>query len=110
MAATDRPDDRALYRAQLAVLLERMPQVAARAMAELRPAERHLVERERALRWLLAPPLAVVRQAAGGEVRYLGRDDGVYRQVVSAYGVPGPLERWASWEQWREENPDERRD
>lgn len=87
-------DDRALYRAQLALLLDRMPRAAARAMNELRPAERHLVDVERTLCVLLAPPVRVEPLPGGAEARYLLTPAGLYRQVVSPYGIPGPLERW----------------
>lgn len=100
--------DRDLYRRQLAILLDTHPAFARAELAALPPTEQALVETEHRMRWLLAPPLLAERTADGGEVRYIGRPDGVYLLRVSPHGQPGELEPYGPWSVWKTEHPDDR--
>lgn len=97
------PQDRAVYREQLAVVANAAPHTAAPFLDSLDPVERRAVEQIREILFLLAPPLRVERTADGGEIRYLGRPDGVYTQAISPYGVPGSLDPYGPWSLWNRE-------
>jgi hypothetical protein len=99
--------DRDLYRRQLAILLDTHPAFAQAELATLSQTEQALVETEHRMRWLLAPPLLVERTADGGEVRYIGRPDGVYLLRVNAHGQRGELEPYAPWSVWNKEHPED---